>query len=341
MLEILNDYYDKGLVYKQTHPIHPLIIWNYTEKVQYEDLWDEVLKTTRGLVTDDKGNIIARPFKKFFNLEESKHTPTEEFEVFTKEDGSLGIIFYYKNEWIIATRGSFTSDQSIKAKEIFDRYIEEYGDNNLNVNLTYLVEIIYPDNRIVVDYGKDEKLILLGITDKHTTETHHSHFEYLWFHKDLIVKKYDGIKDYSVLKRMIKDNEEGFVVRFTNGDRMKIKGEEYLRLHKIMTNLSTTSVWEVLSEGRDVEELIKDVPDEFFKKIKDYEDELNNTFNLLKREYEWIYKVLKRSEGSENRAVFASYAKRYKHPFLLFAMLDDKNVDPLIWKLIKPEFKKL
>jgi hypothetical protein len=52
--------------------------------------------------------------------------------------------------------------------------------------------------------------------------------------------------DYTYLKHVIADSREGFVVRFSNGERMKIKGEEYLRLHKIMTNLSTTGVWEVL-----------------------------------------------------------------------------------------------
>ena len=84
-----------------------------------------------------------------------------------------------------------------------------------------------------------------------------------------IVKKYDGFRDYSELKDKIEQNAEGFVVRFSNGDRMKVKGEEYLRLHKIMTNISTTGVWEHLSSGGDINELLKDVPDEFYKKVKE------------------------------------------------------------------------
>ena len=56
MLEKLNKYYDEGLLYKQVHPTLPLTIWNYTEKVQYENLWDEITLMCRGLVTDDKGN---------------------------------------------------------------------------------------------------------------------------------------------------------------------------------------------------------------------------------------------------------------------------------------------
>jgi RNA ligase len=139
MLEKLNEYFEKGLVYKQVHPTLPLTIWNYTEKVQYEGLWDEITLQTRGLVTDDEGNIIARPFKKFFNIEEGKHTPTEKFEVWEKMDGSLGIVFWYQGQWVVATRGSFTSDQAIKAKEL----LKKYNTDIMFRHLTYCFEIIY------------------------------------------------------------------------------------------------------------------------------------------------------------------------------------------------------
>ena len=86
-LETLNRYHEDGLLYKQTHPTLPLTIWNYAEKVQYEDQWNAVTIACRGLVTDDSGVIVARPFKKFFNIEENKHTPTDKFDVYEKMDG--------------------------------------------------------------------------------------------------------------------------------------------------------------------------------------------------------------------------------------------------------------
>lgn len=349
MLDTLNTYFEKGLVYKQTHPTLPLTIWNYSEKVQYENLWDEITLQTRGLVTDDKGNVVAKPFKKFFNIEEKKHTPTEEFDVYEKMDGSLGIIFNFNGEWILATRGSFTSDQAIKGKEIFDKYVNDYGDNNLNVNLTYLVEIIYPANRIVVDYGSDEKLILLGITDQYG-ETHHSHFEYLWFHKDLIVRKYDGIKDYTFLKKMIADSREGFVVRFSNGERIKIKGEEYLRLHKIMTNVSTTAVWDILKSKGNIEEILKDVPDEFYKKIQLYVKELNYNHYRYSEYAGKIHDYFRYGkygdkEVEPTKKEFALHLEKCDiHPkvkSICFLMWDKKPYDHVIWECVKPKFEKL
>jgi RNA ligase len=139
MREKLNKYYEDGLLYKQVHPTLPLTIWNYTEKVQYENLWDEVTLMCRGLVTDNEGNIVATPFQKFFNIEEGKFEPTENFEVYEKMDGSLGIVFWYEGQWVVATRGSFTSDQAIKAKEL----LKKYNTDIMFRHLTYCFEIIY------------------------------------------------------------------------------------------------------------------------------------------------------------------------------------------------------
>ena len=337
MLNILNDYKERGLLYSQTHPILPLTIWNYTEKVQYESLWDEVTLATRGLVTDSSGRVVARPFSKFFNLEEGKHQPTQEFEVFEKMDGSLGIVFVWEGQVVYATRGSFASDQAKWMATWGDRY---NFSNILVEGYTYLFEIIYPENMIVVNYGGESRLVLLGViktdTGEETTWDDLSAFEG-W---DL-VKRYDGISDYTTLKGMVENNHEGFVVRFSNGQRVKIKGEEYLRLHRIMTNLSTTAIWEVLSNGGDILSTLTDVPDEFYDKIHQYSKELMDKYTKLEDEYHFIFKILGRSDDFEFRAGFADRAKRYKYPAILFKMYDDKDYSGLIWKLIRPEFGKL
>ena len=337
MLNILNDYKERGLLYSQTHPILPLTIWNYTEKVQYESLWDEVTLATRGLVTDSSGRVVARPFSKFFNLEEGKHQPTQEFEVFEKMDGSLGIVFVWEGQVVYATRGSFASDQAKWMATWGDRY---NFSNILVEGYTYLFEIIYPENMIVVNYGGESRLVLLGVIKTDTGE------ETSWTDLSLVdgwdlVKRYDGISDYTLLKGMVESNREGFVVRFSNGDRVKIKGEEYLRLHRIMTNLSTTAIWEVLSNGGDILSTLTDVPDEFYDKIHQYSNELMDKYTKLEDEYHFIFKILSRSDDFEFRAGFAERAKRYKYPAILFKMYDDKDYSGLIWKLIRPEFGKL
>lgn len=362
-LDTLNKYYEQGLLYKQIHPTLPLTIWNYTEKVQYESLWDEITVQCRGLITEDiSGTILVRPFKKFFNYEEvvSKDViPSKGDYVYIQEkmDGSLGILFNYEDQWIMATRGSFTSEQAIKGLEIvkskyfLDSWFKEYA---------YLVEIIYPENRIVVDYKGEEKVTFLSIvlnegwrwkptddTELHWT-TATTIFHSLGIKKEDIVKTEQHFnfsdKLYKSLKEKNETNKEGFVLRFQPGNfRMKIKFEEYVRLHKVMTNLSTTAVWEVLSNGGSMDELLKEVPDEFYNKIKQYEEKLRFQFNLIDTDYKTFFRYIqiKVEEYGGDRGTFARLAKEYTYPSLMFGLLDGKDISPIIWKIIKPEFKKL
>jgi RNA ligase len=341
-IRTLEKYYEDGLLYKQTHPTLPLTIWNYTPKTQYSENWTDITLQCRGLVTDNNGNVVARPLKKFFNIEEGKHTPTSEFEVYDKMDGSLGIMFEYNGQMVCATRGSFTSDQS---KWMTNFAIKNNYQNLIVSGSTYLFEIIYPENRIVVDYQGQERLVLLGIINAETGEE--VPYEDI-FEKFDIVKRYDGIKDYTKLKSLIDNNAEGFVIRFSNGDRMKIKGEEYLRLHKIMTNVSTTGIWEMLSNGDNVNELLKDVPDEFYKKIQNYVRDLKYNYVQIsemagKLHDGFRYGKYNDVDPEPTKKEFAEFVfkqQKVLHP-VMFAMWDKKKYDKIIWNILKPEFEKL
>jgi hypothetical protein len=365
-LETLHKYHEDGLLYKQTHPTLPLTIWNYTEKVQYEGLWDEVTLQCRGLITEDTtGRILVRSMKKFFNYEEligKDVIPSKGDYVYIQEkmDGSLGILFNYDGEWIMTTRGSFTSDQAIKGLEIVK---SKYFLESWMTEYAYLVEIIYPENRIVVDYGEEKITFLSVVINEGFSGWKPTNEPELHWSTALMVLNSNGVEEddivkteqhfnfsdelYKSLKEKNENNKEGFVLRFQPGNfRMKIKFDEYVRLHKVMTNLSTTAVWEVLSNGGSMDELLKDVPDEFYNKIKEYENELILSFNTIKRQYDWIYNKIRNVyfdvyEKEFSRAEFAMLAKKYKYPSILFALLDNKNISPIIWKIIKPNFKKL
>ena len=339
-IEILTQYRQEGLLYSHHHSGLPLIIWNYTEKVQYEGLWDEVTLQCRGLITDVNGSVVARPFRKFFNIEEGKHTPTSEFDVYEKVDGSLIIAFWYDGGWVIASRGSFVSEQAAAASAIFFNEL----DHNFSIDITYLFEFTADWNRIVVDYGDKPKLTLLGAirTDDGTEAT--------WDQLNMIakgancdvVKKYDGIKDYSTLKDTIKSNQEGFVIRFSNGDRMKIKGDEYVRLHKIMTNLRTVSIWDALRCDIDISTILKGVPDEYYRQIDGYAQELKSKFADVKSESEFVYEfICAHLQNKDSDKEFAFHALAYPFHSVLFAMRNGKDTDRIIWKLIKPKSEKL
>src|SRR5690349_5104447 len=91
----LNDAVADGRVRYQKHPTKDLFIFNYTEETQFSKRWDNITLNCRGLILDDDYNIVARPWKKFFNfgerdLEIDFNAPVE---VTDKMDGSLGILY--------------------------------------------------------------------------------------------------------------------------------------------------------------------------------------------------------------------------------------------------------
>lgn len=324
----LHKYVEDGLLYCQIHPILPLTIYNYTDKVQWENLWDDITLMARGLIVDDLGNIVARPFRKFFNLSEGKTSITDKYKIYEKLDGSLGILFFYGQNWILASRGSFTSDQAIKGKELLDRKCDY---NSLDKNNTYCFEIIYKSNKIVVDYGDFEGCILTAIFDTKTGEE-----QSLFGHA--CVKSCNIETPLNELHKIIKDTEEGYVIRFSNGERCKIKGAEYLRLHKMMSEMSTTAVWDCLRNGDSILNLIKDFPDEFYNSVKEYETYLTNFFLLVKST---IKLESLKYRNIEDKKEFAIAVKDNQYKSFLFLIKNGRCIKDLIWKNIKPDFKRL
>jgi RNA ligase len=336
MLEILEKYHRDGLLHKQAHPTFDLTIWNYTPKVQYDRLWDDITIQCRGLVTNSKGDIVARPFKKFFNYEEHKpeDIPNEDYVVYEKMDGSLGILFNYENEWVLATRGSFTSPQAIKGKEILDRH----DISALRKDNTYLFEIIYPENRIVVDYGDEEKLVVLG--GVHTETGDEIPDSSLFWMQDAgfeVVTTYKTWGEgYELLQEEISKDREGYVIRFKNGFRMKIKGDEYKRLHKILTGISNRDIWEILKEGKSFDEILDKVPDEFYDWVKGTAQNLQNQFDTIKVDIENEFKEL------VNKKEFAEKIKDNPNRSFLFKRLDSysSQLNEMIWHSIYPSYSK-
>jgi len=323
------------LITVQKHPGAPLFIYNYTNKAQYDKVWNEITLQCRGLILDADFNVVAHPFIKFFNLDDHQPVdiPNEAFEVYEKMDGSLGILYWLNDIPQIATRGSFISDQAIHASEVLQQKYQHTFDQ-LDRNATYLFEIIYPENKIVLDYGEKDDLTLLAVIDNYSG-------------LDLplpdigfpIVKKYDGINSLDQLKNLKEENREGFVIKFKSGLRVKLKFNEYLRLHRIITGVSNVVIWEHLSEGRSFDDLLDKVPDEFYEWVKKTIADLQEQFNTILADAQSSFKKLDTNLLSDRKDI-AHYFKTQKYPAVLFAILDDKPFDKIIWKMIRPEFAK-
>lgn len=190
-------------------------------------------------------------------------------------------------------------------------------------------------NRIVVDYGDYEGLVLLGTFDNNGKEYDIDIWRQYGFD---VVKKYDGIQDYKTLKSSISKEREGYVIKFRSGLRVKIKGEDYVYLHRLLTEFSSVDIWEYLKDKKDITTLLDSVPDEFDSWVKNTVKDLVDKYENILKDYTEIFNELK-SKNLDTKE-FAENAKRYEHPSILFSMLNGKDVSPYIWKMIKPEFRK-
>jgi len=255
-IELLNRMVEEKMLYKRKHPVYDLWVYKYSHACKRNEVWNEITLMSRGLVLDADYNIIARPMRKFFNFDELPKDQiasimTPPFQVTDKIDGSLGILVRYRNDYFIATQGSFDSDQAVWATNLLNtKYADKIRTLDTD-NYTYMFEIVYPDNRIVVDYGSFADLVYITKVDMRTG------FEPLLQDSVEIemqpfrcVRRFKELEGYShlQLKQLNTPNKEGFVVQSEAG-RMKIKFDKYLELHHIVNRMSPTAVWKILKNN--------------------------------------------------------------------------------------------
>jgi RNA ligase len=290
-----------------------LLGFKYTTNTVYSEDWDNVSLHARGIVFDyATGEVLARPFDKFFNLGEMINVETGElkpiagyvkqhlgfdnlsgdykhqkFRVMDKLDGSLGIAFWTGTDWYVKTAGSFESDQAKWANEWFDMIIDP---SVLDKSKTYLFEIIYDEDKHPIEYDF-EGLVLLGIVDTQSG-IEEPLSEILRVAKELNIRHAEVLEftDFDEVVKYAKNlpkTKEGVVITFENGFKLKVKGDEFLQLQKIFHYLNENVIYENLKWGTifDYTELeyaytdgfIMDIPEEL-EDLKEYADNLRKDF---------------------------------------------------------------
>lgn len=335
----IEKYVDEGFVTVREHPENPdIVICNYTPACQCSKLWNEVTLRCRGLIMNRKTNaIISNPFPKFFNYDEhislGYNIPEETPNVHQKMDGSLGILYFLDGEPWIATRGSFTSDQAIWATKYYREHYRDAVTEQEAKEWTYLFEIIYPENRIVLQYDYSG-LVLLSmrsvVTDNEIIPTEHTVFMLPMRHR---------FKSIDYHKAENTDNEEGYILHYPYANvRVKIKFAEYVRLHKIITGLSEKGIWEMLREhgiSTNATDLVKDVPDEFFEWMDTVIQRLRTNYKTI--QFDAASAVAGANAITERREQATYIQRTTLYPGVAFQMLDDKQYAESIFKLIKPK----
>jgi RNA ligase len=264
------------------------------------------------------------------------------FKAYEKLDGSLGVGYWIDGKLHIATKGSFESDQAIKANEILDKKYPNISEK-LNSNYTYLFEIIYPENRIVVNYGDIEDVVLIGVKDTATGEDI-PNIDYYKLYGMSVVQEYDAADWKTMREQFSGDNREGFVVRFSNGFRMKMKYEDYFKKHFLKSYLTEKHVFLFYEEGRldELNDIVNNMDEEnqitvarMLKKFDMHRDRIRKTAH---EEFEKMGYPLGTVMDKESAA---RIHKECKYSTMVFRLIRGLDIEIDVMRVLHKEIKFL
>ena len=259
--EVLDRLTEEGYLRKVVSDCKQFVIYNYTDHCTYDKHWNKHTINSRGTVyRKSDGKIMALAFPKFFNFSELPTSKSRnllkktDFTSFEKMDGSLGVVWHDDEKWRVTTRGSFESDQAQEATRwLYDDKKHMRLALMAPTHITLLCEIIYPANKIIVDYGDKAELVLLGAFDRNTgKELNEEELDALAKSCGLSQApklEFETVQDMIDMQSIWDKNEEGVVAKFGN-ERVKFKGLEYLKIAKIYSDALLYPFGELWKKGK-------------------------------------------------------------------------------------------
>ena len=305
---------------------------------EFWDKYDGFYLECRSVVIDIKENrLVVTPFKKFRNLNECEETSIENIskriknakcvEFSDKLDGSMQAVRYYNDSIVMCGSTSLNPEFSWRLKDgykmLFSRagYIDLIMDNPL---LTFIFEYISIKDAHVVVYSKEQEgLYLIGIRNSVTGE------EYSYADVNAYAEKYN-VPSTTVFNKTLdevvnelddkKSNEaEGFVVNI-DGYKVKIKYNDYVNMHRVMSEISSVNlVIKNIADGT-FDDMISKVPTA-------YKDRVMKTANV-------VFKYIHNTE-LEIKEYFDQAPKDDKKEFMLWV---ESNVPNSIKAFVREKY---
>lgn len=312
-----------GIKAKRHPTFNNLVLFCYD---QYNVVNGDITNQSRGHILDesDSWSHVCRPFDRFFNVGESQaaNVDMSAAKLFTKKDGSLVNMWWYKDAWHMSTKGSPDGGGSTHGGSdlIFNKLFwvtfslcayetpsPEWRD------YTFVFELTTTKNVVVCNQTTDD-LTLIAVRNNKTgieielddpilltlTFKKCEHFTV----KNPTMKLFDGISG--------RDLEGYIITNFHNGvySRVKFKNPDYIRLHNSHFSLFPTKrdLITTIRKGEKSEYLA------YFPHYKDYLEEVESEILSIVAESEKEWQEVKHIEDRKTfaKTVFAGSFK-WKH----------------------------
>lgn len=315
--EFTAQYVETGYVSVQHHNVFPLTILTYSRKTVQENKWDHVTSRCRGIVINmNTGEIISRPFEKFFNYGMAVDNPNDHLPLLTlpsiepviweKLDGFMATLYTWQGVDYIASKGSFNS---VHAKWATAWLRKKFGESlGVPAGYTAVFEGLHRDLRIVIDYKDRQELVLLALINNETGEEFTPGAIYAFADSKGLSRpvEFNMTLEAARIYTMAENeyaSEEGYVLTwYRDGKppfRLKMKFIEYLRLHRMVTGVSPKRIWEVLAtnQSSELDEYLKQSTPWFSAFVQKWMKALTAEYKRIEKESLKRYIVAKLEVG--------------------------------------------
>ena len=217
----------------------------------------------------------------------SHYNQHEVVEATIKYDGSLGIAFLWNGDVMVTTKRRMNSEQAVWAKN----WINEHCNlTKFQSGYTYMFEIIYQNNTMVVKYPF-EALVLLAITDESGYELPYEealysarvigffmmapritgeYSEVLWYCGGIESSQETANLDWPPFSSgALHTNkaQEGWVVKFNDGNRQKILYKWWKNVSELGHLIHPQVIWLLLKYDK-IEAVFGNAPSHFKAEIR-------------------------------------------------------------------------
>lgn len=351
----LEEYITNGLVNCNFHrDDQDLFILTYGRSAMYENVWDDVTSKCRGLIVSmATGEIVARPFEKFHNLNTSDRPEThfgnlpqdEHPLVLEKLDGSLGILYSSAGAVAIASKGSFHSEHANWASRWYDAHVAANG-MFWPQGWTPVFEMICETvQHHVVHYGW-EGLVLLAMIDIETGEEKPFRELQSW-------AAVNNLRCVKLIDCAIEDaveddepNEEGYVLTWQRSKstpiRVKVKFQTFLRMQRIVHDATPRRIFETLAVGdlESLEQWANNGPAELGRFVTEWMGKLTSEYyHIFDAVKQLVTEALRTTTTRKEAALMFTTPENRQYAPACFLMLDQRDYGSAIWKLVEPMVK--
>lgn len=305
-----------------------------------DDLGGAIRRECRGLIFDEDGSIMSRPFHKFFNVNERDETQAHVLDmtaahvIMEKMDGSMIRPVRLNGMVRLATKMGIT-DIAEEAEQLLTGRQLDWLDTMMLTGVTPLFEYISPTNKIVIEYSEPQ-LVLLAMRNNVTGNYYMPHYTPF-----KVVPQYGsvegGLSEYIARAREMQ-GREGDIIRFANGHMLKVKNDWYVRIHKTkdIVRVDRNIVALIVNEELDDILPLLDAPD--YARVMQVERSFWNDFDNVQGRLEGLDLLATLIYGGDKKRVALEMVPNLINKgdgAFIFKMLDGKSVRDMLIEQVR------